>query len=249
MGGGSGGHDEAKTFTAGAAPATAQVDRCPDSGPPSLPDLSPSVSEILPTLERELLMRYIDLPFNRLTPNVTGFSAEEAMSDSGNGSARPMPPSIVSRGSSIDSTSGSGTAGSTLPAFHGVDDDDDEGESGVLSNNDFRNMSLKVSSGFLAIRVSCATLPATSSCPSWRVIPLSRYPVIPLCLRRCRGQDHADLRAIPGATVVVSFVPYWVTPLPKRYRQLGPLLRHSLRNFNGMLVGSGVGRSMRRKRS
>ncbi|CAN0254647.1 unnamed protein product, partial [Laminaria digitata] len=74
-------------------------------------------SPALSPFERELLMRYIDLPFNRMDHKGSGFVSDSAAGGGGGGA----------RG---------------LPGFSAVDED--ESESGVFSDKDFRNMSLKV---------------------------------------------------------------------------------------------------------
>ncbi|CBN79393.1 conserved unknown protein [Ectocarpus siliculosus] len=80
--------------------------------PPSSPPLPPAA------FERDLLMRYIDLPFHRMGSNGSGFVSHEQAAVAGGERARGVP------GFSAD--------------------DEDESESGVFPDKDFRNMSLKV---------------------------------------------------------------------------------------------------------
>ncbi|CAM9638285.1 unnamed protein product, partial [Hapterophycus canaliculatus] len=79
-------------------------------------------------LERELLMRYIDLPFHRMDPGGSGFVSTAAGATA----------SAV--GAGRGRWGGGGAHG--VPGFSAVDEDDSA--SGVFSDKDFRNMSLKV---------------------------------------------------------------------------------------------------------
>ncbi|CAN0148017.1 unnamed protein product, partial [Ectocarpus sp. 12 AP-2014] len=95
------------------ASLTSQGAATPTSpSPPSSPPLA------LAAFERDLLMRYIDLPFHRVGSNGSGFVSREQAAVAGGGGARGVP------GFSAD--------------------DEDESESGVFPDKDFRNMSLKV---------------------------------------------------------------------------------------------------------
>lgn len=105
-----------------------------------------SMCEEIPPFERELLMRYVDLPFNRLNQNgPSGFGAEEGVPGDGIEAAQHN----SSHGATGKAPGGSGGLGegaigrgAVLSGFNTVDDD--ESESGVLLENDFRNMSFKV---------------------------------------------------------------------------------------------------------
>lgn len=94
----------------------------------------------LAAFERELMMRYIDLPFHRMDPHGSGFV-----------SSAPTGPSAASgsgSGSALMASWEKGVSGKRAGSAHGVPGfsavDEDESESGVFSDKDFRNMSLKV---------------------------------------------------------------------------------------------------------
>lgn len=95
---------------------------------------SPPRNAALPALgpfERDLLLRYIDLPFNRMNNNGSGFVSAEEPNDAGVGGGKGKGTGRYGMG---------GARG--VPGFSAVDED--ESESGVFSDKDFRNMSLKV---------------------------------------------------------------------------------------------------------
>lgn len=145
------------------------------------------------TFERDLLMRYVDLPFNRMHPGGSGFVSSEAA-----GSAASAAAAAAAAGG------GRGGGEHGVPGFSAVDED--ESESGVFSDKDFRNMSLKVR---LAARFERALLALIRG---WRktlpvcMIPLAapthptvyRCPVIPLGLLVRSGGDLCRGGALDG---------------------------------------------------
>lgn len=80
-------------------------------------------------------MRYIDLPFHRMDPNGSRFTTG-FVSSASPGSA-PAAASVTEKGKRAGSAHAHG-----VPGFSAADED--ESESGVFSDKDFRNMSLKV---------------------------------------------------------------------------------------------------------
>lgn len=85
---------------------------------------------MMPPFERELLQRYIDLPFNRLSGAIcTGSSASGFVTN--DPTAHGTASGKAGRG-----------GGEGVPGFSAVDED--ESESGLFAVKDFRNMSFKV---------------------------------------------------------------------------------------------------------